>query len=225
MIYNYVKYIYSQFIRKDNNIYKIPGRNSYLVKNEILDNPKYKKCFLRRVVRESKDYVIYHTIIPEKTWKLDFKVGTTKDIEGYIRREEIATYMLCSFRYTITERSIRLDFLDSEEKENSLVNLIDLLRGRVIISKEDNKLIYNIDDFGIKLVEGTDRFMYYIKLDEDYNFRRLKNRIYEIITKKISQKEIDYSMEIFKCLENLFAFKIYSDIVKMESSIKYVLGE
>lgn len=223
MIYNYVKYLYSQLIRKDNNIYKIPGKNSYLIKNEILDNPKYKKHFLCRVVRGFKDYYIYQTIIPEKTWKLNFKVGTTKDIEEYIRKEETLDYMLCSFRFTVIKRFVRLDFLDSEEKENSLVNLMDLLRNRTIISIRKNELVYYLEDFGIKLVEGTDSFMYYIKLEND--FKRLKNRIYEIITKKILQEEIDYSKEIFKCLENLFALKIYSDLIKIESNIRYILGE
>ena len=223
MIYNYVKYLYSQLIRKDNNIYKIPGKNSYLIKNEILDNPKYKKHFLRRIVRGFKDYYIYQTIIPEKTWKLNFKVGTTKDIEEYIRKEETLDYMLCSFRFTVIERFVRLDFLDSEEKENSLVNLMDLLRNRAIISIGKNELVYYLEDFGIKLVEGTDSFMYYIKLEND--FKRLKNRIYEIITKKILQEEIDYSKEIFKCLENLFDLKIYSDLINIESNIRYILGE
>lgn len=222
MIYNYVKYLYSQLIRKDNKIYKVPGRNSYLIKYEILDNPKYKK-YLSLAVRGFKDYYIYHTIIPEKTWKLNFKVGTTKDIEDYIRDEEIVEYILDSFRDTIIERSIRLDFLDSEEEENSLVDLLCLLRNRVIISTEKDRLVYYLEDFGIKLIEGTDSFMYYIKLDDDP--KRLSNRIYEIITKKISQEEIDYSKEIFRCLENLFALKIYSDIIKMESNIKYILGE
>ena len=222
MIYNYVKYLYSQLIRKDNKIYKVPGRNSYLIKYEILDNPKYKK-YLSRTVLGFKDYYIYHTIIPEKTWKLNFKVGTTKDIEDYIRDEEIVEYILDSFRDTIIERSIRLDFLDSEEEENSLVDLLCLLRNRVIISTEKDRLVYYLEDFGIKLIEGTDSFMYYIKLDDDP--KRLSNRIYEIITKKISQEEIDYSKEIFRCLENLFALKIYSDIIKMESNIKYILGE
>jgi len=223
MIYNYVKYLYSQLIRKDNKIYKVPGRNSYLIKYEILDNPKYKKYLSRRTVRGFKDYYIYHTIIPEKTWKLNFKVGTTKDIEDYIRDEEIVEYILDSFRDTIIERSIRLDFLDSEEEENSLVDLLCLLRNRAIISTEKDRLVYYLEDFGIKLIEGTDSFMYYIKLDDDP--KRLSNRIYEIITKKISQEEIDYSKEIFRCLENLFALKIYSDIIKMESNIKYILGE
>lgn len=223
MIYNYVKYLYSQLIRKDNKIYKVPGRNSYLIKYEILDNPKYKKYLSRQAVRGFKDYYIYHTIIPEKTWKLNFKVGTTKDIEDYIRDEEIVEYILDSFRDTIIERSIRLDFLDSEEEENSLVDLLCLLRNRAIISTEKDRLVYYLEDFGIKLIEGTDSFMYYIKLDDDP--KRLSNRIYEIITKKISQEEIDYSKEIFRCLENLFALKIYSDIIKMESNIKYILGE
>lgn len=222
MIYNYVKYLYSQLIRKDNKIYKVPGRNSYLIKYEILDNPKYKK-YLSRAVLGFKDYYIYHTIIPEKTWKLNFKVGTTKDIEDYIRDEEVVEYIFDSFRDTIIERSIRLDFLDSEEEENSLVDLLCLLRNRAIISTEKDRLVYYLEDFGIKLIEGTDSFMYYIKLDDD--LKRLSNRIYEIITKKISQEEIDYSKEIFRCLENLFALKIYSDIIKMESNIKYILGE
>ena len=222
MIYNYVKYLYSQLIRKDNKIYKVPGRNSYLIKYEILDNPKYKK-YLSRAVRGFKGYYIYHTIIPEKTWKLNFKVGTTKDIEDYIRDEEIIEYIFDYFRDTIIERSIRLDFLDSEEEENSLVDLLCLLRNRAIISTEKDRLVYYLEDFGIKLIEGSDSFMYYIKLDDDP--KRLSNRIYEIITKKISQEEIDYSKEIFRCLENLFALKIYSDIIKMESNIKYILGE
>lgn len=131
--------------------------------------------------------------------------------------------MLCSFRFTVIERFVRLDFLDSKEKENSLVNLMDLLRNRAIISIGKNELVYYLEDFGIKLVEGTDSFMYYIKLEND--FKRLKNRIYEIITKKILQEEIDYSKEIFKCLENLFDLKIYSDLIKIESNIRYILGE
>lgn len=221
MIYNYLKYFYSQFIRKDNKIYKIPGKNSYLIKNEILDNPKYKKHFPRDL--RGKGYIIRHTIIPEKTWKINFKVGTTKDIEDYIRLEEITDYMR-SFRSNVIEWFfVRLDSLDSEKEEDNLMDLMSLLRNRTTISTNKDELIYYLEDFGIKLVEGTDSFMYYIKLDDDYE--RLKNRIYEIITKKISQEEIDYYMKIFKCLENLFALKIYSDIIKMESNIRYILGE